>query len=46
MTHLYALASGAPFGLGLVLSDMTSPARMLAFLDVAESAARCRSGCF
>jgi uncharacterized membrane protein YedE/YeeE len=35
MTFVYALFSGSLFGLGLVLSGMTSPARVLGFLDVA-----------
>lgn len=30
-----ALAAGALFGIGLVVSQMTSPAKVLAFLDVA-----------
>jgi len=32
------LAAGALFGLGLVISDMIDPARVLAFLDVAGGA--------
>ncbi len=35
MKGLAALACGLLFGLGLVISDMANPARVLAFLDVA-----------
>ena len=35
MRILAALASGAIFGLGLIVSDMVNPARVLGFLDVA-----------
>ncbi|HUS53076.1 MAG TPA: DUF6691 family protein [Thermohalobaculum sp.] len=35
MRALTALISGALFGLGLILSDMVNPARVLGFLDVA-----------
>jgi hypothetical protein len=35
MRILVALASGALFGLGLIVSDMVNPARVLGFLDVA-----------
>ncbi|WP_312708010.1 DUF6691 family protein [Stenotrophomonas sp.] len=35
MIRLAAFLSGALFGLGLVVSDMANPARVLAFLDVA-----------
>ena len=35
MRSLVALASGALFGLGLIVSDMVNPARVLGFLDVA-----------
>lgn len=33
MRILVALAAGAIFGIGLVVSDMVNPARVLAFLD-------------
>ncbi|MHA1529650.1 MAG: DUF6691 family protein [Alphaproteobacteria bacterium] len=35
MRVLVALASGALFGLGLIVSDMVNPARVLGFLDLA-----------
>ena len=35
MSRLYAFAAGLIFALGLTLSGMTEPARVLAFLDVA-----------
>jgi uncharacterized membrane protein YedE/YeeE len=35
MRALIALLSGALFGLGLIVSDMVNPARVLGFLDVA-----------
>ena len=35
MRELIALASGALFALGLIISDMVNPARVLGFLDVA-----------
>lgn len=35
MRALIALISGALFGLGLIISDMVNPARVLGFLDVA-----------
>lgn len=35
MRELIALASGALFALGLMVSDMVNPARVLGFLDVA-----------
>ena len=35
MRLLAALLSGAIFGLGLIVSDMVNPARVLGFLDVA-----------
>ena len=35
MRLLAALAAGALFGLGLIVSDMVNPARVLGFLDVA-----------
>jgi uncharacterized membrane protein YedE/YeeE len=35
MRTLLALAAGALFGLGLIVSDMVNPARVLGFLDVA-----------
>jgi uncharacterized membrane protein YedE/YeeE len=35
MRNLLALASGALFGLGLIVSDMVNPARVLGFLDIA-----------
>ena len=35
MRALVALASGALFGLGLIVSDMVNPARVLGFLDIA-----------
>lgn len=35
MKPLVALVSGALFGIGLVVSDMIDPARVLGFLDVA-----------
>jgi uncharacterized membrane protein YedE/YeeE len=35
MQNLISLASGALFGLGLIVSDMVNPARVLGFLDVA-----------
>ncbi len=35
MRWFIALASGALFGLGLVVSDMVNPARVLGFLDLA-----------
>ena len=35
MRLLTALASGALFGLGLIVSDMVNPARVLGFLDIA-----------
>ena len=35
MRVLVALASGGLFGLGLIVSDMVNPARVLGFLDVA-----------
>ena len=35
MRVLVALASGALFGLGLIVSDMVNPARVLSFLDLA-----------
>jgi uncharacterized membrane protein YedE/YeeE len=38
MRVLVALTSGLLFGLGLVLSDMIDPARVLGFLDVAGGA--------
>ena len=38
MRILMALLSGALFGLGLVVSDMVNPARILGFLDVAAIA--------
>lgn len=38
MALLFALISGALFGIGLVLSDMIDPSRVLAFLDVASGA--------
>ncbi|MGB7204793.1 MAG: DUF6691 family protein [Anderseniella sp.] len=34
MRSIIALISGLVFGLGLVISDMINPARVLAFLDV------------
>jgi uncharacterized protein len=34
MIRLAALLCGALFGLGLVVSDMANPARVLAFLDI------------
>ncbi len=33
--HGAALASGVIFGLGLAISEMVNPAKVLAFLDVA-----------
>lgn len=38
MRTLVAGAAGAVFGLGLLVSDMADPARVLAFLDVAGGA--------
>jgi uncharacterized membrane protein YedE/YeeE len=38
MRKLVALAAGLVFGLGLLISDMANPARVLAFLDVAAMA--------
>lgn len=35
MIRLAAFLCGSLFGLGLVVSDMANPARVLAFLDVA-----------
>jgi uncharacterized membrane protein YedE/YeeE len=35
MRILVALVSGALFGLGLIVSDMVNPARVLGFLDIA-----------
>ena len=35
MRTLIALASGSLFGLGLIVSDMVNPARVLGFLDIA-----------
>ncbi|MDH3666812.1 MAG: hypothetical protein OEN23_07760 [Paracoccaceae bacterium] len=35
MRQLIALVSGALFALGLIVSDMVNPARVLGFLDVA-----------
>ena len=35
MRILLALGAGALFGLGLIVSDMVNPARVLGFLDVA-----------
>jgi len=35
MRLLVALASGALFGLGLIVSDMVNPGRVLGFLDIA-----------
>lgn len=35
MRLLAALAAGALFGLGLIVSDMVNPARVLGFLDIA-----------
>lgn len=35
MRALFAFASGGLFGLGLIVSDMVNPARVLGFLDVA-----------
>jgi len=35
MRHLIALASGLVFGLGLIASGMTDPAKVKGFLDVA-----------
>lgn len=35
---LFALISGLTFGLGLIISGMVSPAKVLAFLDIAGSA--------
>jgi len=35
MRSLTALAAGALFGIGLIVSDMVNPARVLGFLDVA-----------
>ncbi|MEE9888887.1 MAG: YeeE/YedE family protein [Stenotrophomonas geniculata] len=37
MTRLAAFLCGALFGLGLVVSDMANPARVLAFLDVSDA---------
>ena len=34
-TNIYALLSGTLFGLGLAISQMINPAKVLAFLDVA-----------
>ncbi len=34
MRSLVALVSGALFGLGLIVSDMVNPARVLGFLDI------------
>jgi uncharacterized protein len=38
MNLLVSLFSGVLFGLGLVVSDMIDPARVIAFLDVASGA--------
>ena len=38
MRVLVALVAGALFGLGLIVSDMVNPARVLGFLDVAAIA--------
>jgi uncharacterized membrane protein YedE/YeeE len=38
MRGLIAFAAGLVFGLGLLVSDMANPARVLAFLDVARMA--------
>ncbi len=35
MGHCFALLAGLVFGLGLILSGMTDPAKVLGFLDVA-----------
>ena len=35
MRALIALVSGSLFGLGLIVSDMVNPARVLGFLDIA-----------
>ena len=35
--NLSAFASGLIFGLGLVIAQMTNPAKVLAFLDIAGS---------
>jgi uncharacterized membrane protein YedE/YeeE len=37
MIRLAAFLCGALFGLGLVVSDMANPARVLAFLDVSDA---------
>jgi len=38
MSMLAALVSGLVFGLGLVVSDMIDPSRVLGFLDIASGA--------
>jgi uncharacterized membrane protein YedE/YeeE len=38
MRRLVMLIAGALFGIGLIISDMINPARVLAFLDVAGGA--------
>ena len=38
MRALIAVVSGALFGVGLVVSDMIDPARVLAFVDIASGA--------
>jgi len=35
MTNFFALLSGLTFGLGLIVSGMTNPAKVLGFLDIA-----------
>ena len=35
MTTFFALLSGLTFGLGLIVSGMTNPAKVLGFLDIA-----------
>lgn len=37
MIHLFALLAGTLFGLGLVISGMTQPARVIGFLDFTGS---------
>ena len=37
MTVLFAALAGIVFAIGLLIADMTSPARILAFLDVSGS---------
>ena len=37
MSRLIALLSGVIFGLGLIISEMVNPAKVIAFLDLADA---------